>query len=400
MSTVDLVCLTGSACPFEWGLGTSLVCRPEPAAVTQAIEHLAETSAAAAVLFWDPSLGKPDETFLQELLASPADCCHGGLKLGRNGLPGILGFISPAWMLACDPPSDLEATSWRLSLRACLVKKDVFRKLGGLRPEFRSLDGAALEMGHRWIRQGALMRHVPRLVPECRGPALEMAHGTSEASAPGLSFEDELRFAFYRHGRKWAWWALFRAVSNRYVPLTTAGKSAWRVLRTRRPALPEPLRTEIPAGLDFDLDAQVTVLIPTVDRYPYLRTLLDQLRRQTVPPLEIIVVDQTARERRDQELGQDFRDLPLKVVCQDEPGQCRSRNAGLQMARGDYILFLDDDDEVPPDLIEAHLRSIKWFGAGASSGVADEIGAGPLPSDFCFLRASDVFPTNNTLVRR
>ena len=35
-----------------------------------------------------------------------------------------------------------------------------------------------------------------------------------------------------------------------------------------------------------------------------------------------------------------------------------------------------------------------------SSGVADEVGAGALPADFRLLRASDVFPTNNTMIRR
>jgi glycosyltransferase involved in cell wall biosynthesis len=143
----------------------------------------------------------------------------------------------------------------------------------------------------------------------------------------------------------------------------------------------------------------VTVLIPTVDRYPYLRTLLTQLRSQTVPPLEIIIVDQTAQDRRDLRLKGEFADLPLRIIYQDQPGQCTSRNAGLQAAQGDHILFIDDDDEVPPDLIEAHLATLAQFQADVSSGVADEVGAGPLPPDFQLLRASDVFPTNNSMIR-
>jgi glycosyltransferase involved in cell wall biosynthesis len=137
-----------------------------------------------------------------------------------------------------------------------------------------------------------------------------------------------------------------------------------------------------------------------VDRYPYLRTLLAQLRQQTVQALEIIIVDQTAADRRQPELFAEFGDLPLRVIYQDEPGQCTSRNAGLQMAKGDYILFIDDDDEVKSDLIELHLQTLAEFRAEVSSGVADEVGAGSLPDDFCLLRASDVFPTNNTMIDR
>jgi len=51
-------------------------------------------------------------------------------------------------------------------------------------------------------------------------------------------------------------------------------------------------------------------------------------------------------------------------------------------------------------LIEDHLRTLERFQAEVSSGVADEVGAGPLPEAFTYLRASDVFPTNNTLIRR
>ena len=50
----------------------------------------------------------------------------------------------------------------------------------------------------------------------------------------------------------------------------------------------------------------VTVLIPTLDRYEYLRTILSQLRAQTVRPLEVIVVDQTPAARRAPPLEREF----------------------------------------------------------------------------------------------
>ncbi len=142
------------------------------------------------------------------------------------------------------------------------------------------------------------------------------------------------------------------------------------------------------------------MLIPTVDRYPYLDTLLEQLREQTVKAFEIIIVDQTARDRRQTDLAARFPDLPLRVFVLDQAGQCSSRNAGLEASRGDYILFVDDDDEVPPDLIERHLESLARFRSEASCGVAEEVGAGPLPEGFRTIRMSDVFPTNNTLLRK
>jgi len=111
------------------------------------------------------------------------------------------------------------------------------------------------------------------------------------------------------------------------------------------------------------------------------------------------VLDQTAADRRAASLSGEFPDLPLRYFALDRAGQCSSRNLGIRNARGDAILFLDDDDEVPPDLIERHLASMARFGCDVSSGVADEVGAGPLPESFRLVRSSDVFPTNNSLAR-
>jgi glycosyltransferase involved in cell wall biosynthesis len=148
------------------------------------------------------------------------------------------------------------------------------------------------------------------------------------------------------------------------------------------------------------VDGRVTVLIPTLRRYPYLQVLLDQLRWQTVAPFEIIVVDQTPLGERNLEMKYEFSDLPLRWFFLDQAGQCSSRNFGLQTARSEYILFLDDDDEIQPDLIERHLTNLSRYRINISNGVAIEPKAGDLPEEFRILRVSNVFPTNNTMIRR
>ncbi|HUP21054.1 MAG TPA: glycosyltransferase family A protein, partial [Gemmatimonadota bacterium] len=165
-----------------------------------------------------------------------------------------------------------------------------------------------------------------------------------------------------------------------------------------RPA-PDPLWPTLKGAGRPPADARVSVLIPTVDRYPWLRVLLGQLAEQTVPPVEVIVVDQTPEQRREADLAAEFPALPLRVLVRREAGQCSSRNAGLDTATGSHILFLDDDVEIEPTLIEDHLRSLDATGADVSSGVVEEMGAGPLAASFHRIRVSNVFPTNNTLIR-
>ena len=162
--TVDLLWVSEGIPAPVWPIGKVRLAQPFVASLARVLGERASSSNTDAVLFWDASLGTPNQAFIQELAVSPVDCWHAGLKLGMGGSPGVLDFMSPTWMLACDPPANIDATSWRLSLRACLVKMDVLRKLGGPCPEFQTLEVAALEMGHRWVRRGALMRHVPELL--------------------------------------------------------------------------------------------------------------------------------------------------------------------------------------------------------------------------------------------
>ncbi len=376
-----------------------------------------------AFLFWSDRVQGPPETLINKLLDQKIDVWHAGLKLGMQGLPAAIDYVAPTWMLNCDPAPNIEATSWRLSLDACLVRTEVIRKMGWLRPGFKTLEAAMLEMGHRWISNGVMMRHVPEFLGD---------RSKVEGRRSKLPFEDELRFIYYRFGKKWAIWALSRAVMTRRIAIIEGMDAFDRVTKDLKPEEPGPYRPsaqrtahivqkepfrhcEPPQGGDAAIsveknqitsplarndDACVSVLIPTLNRYPYLEKVLEGLRTQTIKPLEVIIVDQSRKENRNPEFYKNFSDLPLKTMYQDEPGQCSSRNAGLQKAEGKYVLFLDDDDEIEPDLIGKHLRNFELYQCEVSSGVADEVGAGPLPRNFTFVRQSDVFPTNNTMIKR
>ena len=415
---VDLVITGPGSVPWRLGAMQQRTLK----ALRQDPEILQGTS-ADALLFWDPLLGQPCAETVLKTLAEPSDLWHAGLSVGMNGLPRILDFVQPTWMFNCDPSPNIEATSWRISLRACLVRTEVLRKMGFLHCGFSTVEAAALEWGHRLLARGVLMRHVPSLLGDHPRPST-----LNSQPATKLPFEDELRFAYYRFGRKWAAWALFRAMMTRHTTPSTAFR-AWRsVMSSARPADLPPFRSAAflnsqlqlqeskpgvphsgvrtvlsdsqPSTLNPERAERVSVLIPTVDRYSYLRVLLDQLRRQTVLPCEIIIVDQTLAQLRDHSLIPDFPDLPIRIIYQEKAGQCTSRNAGLEMMHGDFVLFIDDDDEVDPDLIERHLQTISQFDADTSSGIADEVGAEQFKPAAGMLRSSDEFPTNNTLARR
>ncbi len=388
MVRVNLISLQTDNTSIEWSLGRVFPCSPNVKAFSECLECAFKEENADAWLIWDSTLKLPTTSMVLSLLDQSIDVWHAGLALGLEGKPEMIDFVSPTWMLNRDPDKSIDATSWRLSLRACLVRSEVFRQLGGPRIEFESLEAAGLELGLRFIRRGAFVLHVPGLVPD-----LQLA------GKKNISLHDQLLFINSCFGSRWTRWAMFRALWTHYLKLPELLRT-WRVVRTK--TVPEPsLPFQHTAQVNHDdRNDMVSVLIPTLRRYPYLRVLLNQLRDQTVPAFEILVMDQTPKGERDPGLMEEFSDLPLHWYFLDQPGQCSSRNLGLQKARGEYILFLDDDDEIEADLIEKHLSNLARFQNDVSNGVAIETGIGGLPEDFGFVRVSDVFPTNNTLIRK
>jgi len=383
---IDLIYLSPTNNLPDWPLGRVFAVAANPMAISTHILNWLRESNAACFLFWDAELGSPQPQVVRQVAEMPGDVWHGGLCLGFGGQPQLIDFVHPIWRFNRDPDPHIVATSWRLSLQACLVKREVLQQLGGPIAGFDTLTGASLELGYRWQSCGALLQHVSELV-----------NNTYQKPAVAISLADEFRFIRRHFGQKWVVWAFLRALINGYRAIPTW--QAWQLAQESHfDSLPPPFKHPLEPQ-SAQPSPTVSVLIPTVDRYPYLFQLLDQLRTQTVQPLEIIVIDQTPRERRDTFWPAQFSDLPLRSIQRDQAGQCSSRNFGLLQAQGETILFLDDDIEIPPDLIQTHLDVLATYRQDASCGVVEEVGAGPLPHAFTFQRSSDVFPAGNTLLK-
>src|SRR4051812_39873253 len=105
---------------------------------------------------------------------------------------------------------------------------------------------------------------------------------------------------------------------------------------------------------------RISVVIPTFNRRPRLARVLAGLDRQTMSPdrFELVVVDDGSSDDTLTWLASNrARAYPVNVVSQKNGGPSTARNRGVAEARGELILFLDDDVEPTPVLIAEHLKS-------------------------------------------
>ncbi|WP_197025094.1 glycosyltransferase family 2 protein [Butyrivibrio proteoclasticus] len=98
------------------------------------------------------------------------------------------------------------------------------------------------------------------------------------------------------------------------------------------------------------MDIDVSVVIPAYNRSKTIERAIRSVYSQTVPPLEVIVVDDASTDNTVQiveHLQQEFDSLRLYVQKENKGAQ-EARNVGIKNAKGNWIGFLDSDDEWLP----------------------------------------------------
>ena len=102
----------------------------------------------------------------------------------------------------------------------------------------------------------------------------------------------------------------------------------------------------------------LSVVVPTFNRKDSLQKTLDGLARQTYPAaqFEAVVVSDGSTDGTDALLAEYARTspFPLQVICQPNGGPARARNNGIENARGEVVVFLDDDVEPSPEFLAVH----------------------------------------------
>lgn len=376
---IDLILINAERQSVDWQYGQVYCVAYSVDDIRQTIKRAVEESKAEWVLFWDVTLGEINESLISELAQTNTDVWHAGLKLGTTGLPNALSYINPAWIYNKDASPDVNSSSFRLSLKASLIRLSVLKEvLPFIHPQYTSVDAMGLCLGYALIRKGGMMRYHHALVKQ-------------QAEKITLSERDEWIFIKQFFPAKWHWWV----VVNKKGVLKNIGykNSVKDVAYTN-------LKPNIHSSAikHKAIPKTVSVLAPTLDRYSYLKNELDQLSVQTIMPLEVLVTDQTGEARRQTIDVHQYSKINLRWFPQSEKGQCIAWNKLIAEAKGEYLLFLGDDaDNIIPDFIEKLLGTAQYYDADIVASNVVELGLPPKPVN-PFFYMSDTFPI--TLIKK
>ena len=101
----------------------------------------------------------------------------------------------------------------------------------------------------------------------------------------------------------------------------------------------------------------VSVIIPVYNVEKFLNRCVDSILSQTYKNIEIILVDDGAQDSSPQICDEyAHKDIRVKVIHKNNGGLASARNAGLKVAKGDYILFVDSDDWIKDITVEELLN--------------------------------------------
>lgn len=104
----------------------------------------------------------------------------------------------------------------------------------------------------------------------------------------------------------------------------------------------------------------VSIVVPVYNAADYLPQLLESVKGQTFQDYELILVDDGSSDKS-LEILENYRtkDPRIRVIHQENSGASAARNRGIEEARGEYLSFLDADDEIEPDMLQEMVMNSK-----------------------------------------
>lgn len=110
------------------------------------------------------------------------------------------------------------------------------------------------------------------------------------------------------------------------------------------------------------MEEKISIIVTIYNVEPYIRKCIDSILAQTHKNFELILVNDGSPDNSLQICNEYAeKDSRVKVVNKVNGGQASARNAGIDVATGDYIGFIDGDDWIEPEMYETLLSKAKQY---------------------------------------
>ena len=101
---------------------------------------------------------------------------------------------------------------------------------------------------------------------------------------------------------------------------------------------------------------KISVIIPTYNRKKTLARAIQSVKNQSLSPFEILIIDDGSNDGTEGWVKENFQNI--KYIYQNNHGVSSARNIGIENAYGDWVAFLDSDDEWLPNKLYKQVKAI------------------------------------------
>lgn len=331
-----------------------------------------------------------------QLLTKKYHIIHSGLNYIDDKYLAYLNLISLNWNFL-TPNSNIASFSWKATSHFIYCNSDTWKRNSPLQ-KFKSIDVLISEFSFRAQRNGYLTYY---------NPLSETNISLDFKSKIKSSNFDQLFFIKFHYGPKILFYLLIVFVFSLKVHAVLIAIKL--LLLSRKEMTYEssievnnyPISPSVHSSGNFKFC--YTAIIPTILRYDFLSKSIDSLIKSPIPPNEIIVVDQTPKNKRIKNYYSQYQKLTnFKVFYLDEAGQSSSRNLAIDKAENEWILLFEDDGEAWDNMVENHMKLISISSADVSTGIslAPWKDVSYIPKDKRGYKISDVFSTGNAFLKK
>ena len=110
------------------------------------------------------------------------------------------------------------------------------------------------------------------------------------------------------------------------------------------------------------METKITIIVPVYNAEGTIERCIQSVIKQQFSDFELIVIDDGSVDKSG-ELCDRYaeNDSRIRVIHQENQGVSSARNVGILAAQGEYVTFLDSDDELEPSVLSQYFEAVNKF---------------------------------------